>query len=481
MDDFLCGLTGEIVLPVDKEYNELRQGYNRAVQKYPFIIVYCSDECDVSNAVVWALKHCIPIRIRSGGHNYEGYSNGNCTLVIDLSRMNNIELDECKGLVYLQGGVTNKEVYEYVSSIGYPFPGGTCPSVGVSGYSTGGGWGLSCRYLGLGCDSLVEIELVNYEGDLIKANRCCNSDLFWACRGAGGSNFGVIVNMTFKLPYPVDKVTVIEIDYINVSSEEQEIFLNVWQNWLKAADNRITLISRIYNSENDGLSMLVRGIFYGDIEESKEILKCFLELENAEYNFEYVTFLKAVEIIGSSYPDWEKFKSASRFVINDLSDYEISDIVDIIKARAEGSVYAGISMYALGGKVSEVPVDDTAFYYRNASYIIWLETVWEDDYYSEENSKWIKNKFPYLKSVTAGSYINFPYRELNNYLEEYYGSHKDRLRAIKEKYDPLNVFTFPQAIIANKDECQPLLDKETSLNSYKTNINHREFRYVTKK
>jgi len=486
MDGFLYGLTGEIILPIDSSYNELRQGYNTAVQKYPFIIVYCFEICDVSNAVIWAEKHCMPIRIRSGGHNYEGYSNSNCALIIDLSPLNCMKLDECKGLIYLQGGVTNKDVYDFISSKGYPFPGGTCPTVGVSGYALGGGWGLSCRYLGLGCDSLEEIEIVNYEGVLIKANKCCNSDLFWACRGAGGGNFGVVVNMVFKLPQPVSKVTLIEIDYLHVNSDVQEEFLKLWQRWLKNADNRITLISRIYNSEADGLAMLVRGIFYGNPSEAKKILKGFLELENAEYNFEKVTFLEAVKIIGSSYPEHEKFKSASRFVMNDFTDYEISKIVNIISERPEGSVFAGISMYALGGKVSEVSVDDTAFYYRQANYIIWLDTVWEEDQYSEINNIWINNEFPYLQSITTGSYINFPYGELCYYLEEYYGCHKDRLKKIKEKYDPYNTFSFPQAIRVNISECQPELNKPTLFDkdsdwNLSNNTNHREFRYVSKK
>jgi FAD/FMN-containing dehydrogenase len=77
----------------------------------------------------------------------------------------------------------------------------------VSGYALGGGWGLSCRYLGLGCDSLVEIEMVNYEGFVKKADRTHNPELFWACRGAGGGNFGVIVSMTFRLPPKTGKVT----------------------------------------------------------------------------------------------------------------------------------------------------------------------------------------------------------------------------------------------------------------------------------
>ncbi|MDF2568085.1 MAG: yvdP 1, partial [Oscillospiraceae bacterium] len=315
--NFFCGLTGRIVVPNSPFYEEARQDWNRAIQQYPFIIVYCADKSDVSNAVIWSRRHCIPLRIRNGGHNYEGYSNGDCTLIIDVSEMNSLEIDECENLLHVQGGVTNKDVYEFVSSRGYPFPGGTCPTVGLSGYALGGGWGLSCRYLGLGCDSLVEIEIINYEGDIIKANRTFHPDLFWACRGAGGGNFGVIVSMTFRLPPQVENVTLIEIDYQHISSAEQVSFLLAWQDWLKTADNRMTLISRIYNSEADGLAMLVRGIFYGQPNEAVKMLKPFLKLDGAEYSFEYLSFLEAVQIIGSTYPTSETFQSGSRFVLKE--------------------------------------------------------------------------------------------------------------------------------------------------------------------
>ena len=370
LKDFLYGLTGHIVTPFDPIYSEARQGFNRAIQQYPLIIVYCLNIRDVSNAVIWSRQHCVPIRIRSGGHNYEGYSNGDCTLVIDVSRMNDMNIDECTDQLYVESGVTNMQVYGFVSSKGYVFPGGTCPTVGVSGYTLGGGWGLSCRYFGLGCDSLEEIEMVNYEGAVIKANQQNNSDLFWACRGAGGGNFGIIVSMTFRLPPRINKVTLIEIDYLNVSSEEQEEFLHTWQKWLKTADNKITLISRIYNSVNDGLAMLVRGIYYGVPEDAQRIIEDFLELDGAEYNIEYVTFIEAVTIIGSAYPSSEKFQAVSRFVLRNFNCNEISEIVRLIKERPQGSVFAGISMYALGGSVSEIGVCDTAFFYRNEKFII---------------------------------------------------------------------------------------------------------------
>jgi hypothetical protein len=446
MKDFLFGLTGDIVLPFEPIYNEARQGYNSALQQYPLIIVYCLVKEDVSNAVIWSKKHGIPLRIRSGGHNYEGYSNGDCTLIIDISRMNAMRLKKNKSQLNVQAGVTNMQVYRFLASKGYPFPGGTCPTVGVSGYSSGGGWGLSCRYFGLGCDNLDEIELINYEGELLVANREFNEDLFWACRGAGGGNFGVIVSMTFKLPPKISHVTLIEIDYLGTSSKEQEKFLKTWQEWFKTADNRMTLISRIYHSEADGLAALVRGFFYGNTEEAKQILNDFLELKNAVYNIEYVPFIEAVTIIGMAYSDSEKFESASRFVPRYFNSDEITHIVEIIQEPPKGSVFTGISMYALGGRVSEVNLNETAFFYRNAKYIIWLETVWEDEEYAKENREWIKQQYPTLEEMTTGSYVNFPYEGLPCYLEEYYGSHVCRLKNVRKEYDPCKIFTYPQAI-----------------------------------
>ncbi|WP_373921149.1 FAD-binding oxidoreductase [Rossellomorea marisflavi] len=199
---FFEGLTGEIVTPKSPEYTDSRQEWNRAINKFPLVIVYCVEKQDVANAVRWARKRCVPIRIRSGGHHYEGYSTGNCVLVIDISRLNRLGLDREKNLLRMEAGAKNTAVYDFVGSNGYAFPGGTCPTVGVSGFTLGGGWGYSSRLLGLGCDSLVELELVNDQGKLIKANKDTNADLFWACRGAGSGNFGVVVGMMFQLPEP---------------------------------------------------------------------------------------------------------------------------------------------------------------------------------------------------------------------------------------------------------------------------------------
>ena len=487
MDSIFQGLTGRIVLPNSPLYNESRQDWNRAIQQYPVVIDYCQSETDVANAVVWARERKVPIRIRSGGHNYEGFSNGNCTLVIDISEMNAMEIDECEGMLRAQAGISNEQVYSFVSSRGYPFPGGTCPDVGVSGYVTGGGWGLSCRMLGLGCDSLLKIRMVDAQGKVLTASKKRNPDLFWALRGAGGGNFGVVTGMSFRLPPKVDRVTLIEVDYLHVSSQEQVQFLQTWQHWLQIADDRMTLLARIYNSPGDGLAMLVRGIFYGEPEEAKCILRCFLALKNAEASLEYVSFLEAVTIIGSGYPPYEKFESVSRFALRELTQKECEALAEIVSRPPRGSVFAGISLYALGGRVADIKVNETAFFYRRAGYILWLETVWEENRFARENMDWIKWWLPCFASMTEGSYINFPYDMLEHYLEEYYGAHANMLRIIKEKYDPCNVFDFPQGIggygvrMRIGQEERGLDEADNRAETTIDPCNHRGFRYVKKR
>lgn len=212
---------GEIVTPNDKEYEEDRQVWNRAIQKYPIAILYCTSKEDVKSALEFCIIKNYDFRIRSGGHNYEGYSVGNKVIVIDVSTMKKIKIDEVKNIVTIEPGVLNSELYDYVDKRGYPFPGGTCPTVGVAAYTLGGGWGLSSRLFGLGIDSVVEFKMVDYRGKILTANRECNKDLFWALRGAGGGNFGIVTSLTFNLPPKFNMVTLFTIYYPSTTSFEQ--------------------------------------------------------------------------------------------------------------------------------------------------------------------------------------------------------------------------------------------------------------------
>lgn len=437
----------EIITPNNYKYNEARQGWNRSIQKYPLAIVYCESYKDISTAICFARKNHIPIRIRSGGHNYEGYSTNNMALIIDVSKLNEIKINYEKNSVTIQGGVNNSQLYNFISSKGYPFPGGACPTVGVSGYTLGGGWGYSSRYLGLGCDSLVEIKLIDYRGFLITANEHMNSDLFWACRGAGGGNFGVIVSLTYILPPKVENVTLFKINYSNAIKPIQLQFLNTWQKWISTADIRINAKGGLYNTKSNGIYIYLTGLFYGTPEELQPILKPFKNIQGSEITTDYLSFLAAINKIASSYPPYELFKSTGRFVNRYYALDQLENLTDIInQERPTGSILTALNIYGLGGKVKDVNKFDTAYYYRDANYIMLIQSVWTDNRNKPENVQWIGNNFKYLYSITNGSYVNFPYYPLYNYQSDYYGQNVRALQYIKSKYDPLNVFTFQQGI-----------------------------------
>ncbi|AYE33511.1 FAD-dependent oxidoreductase [Clostridium septicum] len=445
-------LTGKVVTREDFSYEEDRKSWNRAIEKYPLVIIYCYNREDIINSIKWARDNFVPIRIRSGAHNYEGYSTGNDVAIIDISNMNDIDIDEKNNIVKIQGGVRNRELYEFLGERNYPFPGGGCPTVGVSGLVLGGGWGYSARLLGLASDNLIELELINYNGEKIIANKDKNEDLLWASMGGGGGNFGVVTSMTFNLPEKIKMATLINLDYKNVSMEENINIFEVWQEEFKTLDKRFNFKMGIYNSKEKGRGVRITGLFYGTNEEANIILSPFRNLSKiSDFDLEYITVLEANRRIQDSHPPYEKYKSTGRFVYKDYTKEEIIDIVNLVKDREEGSIYAAVSFYGLGGVISNKDKVNTAFYYRDAKFIMGLQSVWEEAEYAPINREWVKEKFKYIKSITKGSFINFPIAELDNYEKEYYGENSIRLRTIKSKYDPEDVFNFPQSIKINND------------------------------
>ena len=444
-------LTGEIITREDFEYEEERKAWNRAIEKYPLIIVYCKTEDDIKNAIIFAKANSLSIRIRNGRHHYEGYSNGNDVVVIDVSKMNKIYMDEENERVKVQAGVRNRELYEATGRKGYPFPGGGCPTVSAVGFTLGGGWGYSARLLGLGCDRLVEVELIDCNGQTIVCNKEVNEDLFWALRGCGGGNFGVVTSMTYNLPPKIDMVTLVNIDFTHIDFEENVNLLEKWQEIYKVMDKRANFKLACYNSSDRGKGVKIVGLVYGDKKLTNEILKPIKDIvSQGSYSLEYMTVLEANRIIQDSHPEYEKYKSSGNFVYRDYTREEITKLLELIDERAEGATYTAITFYGLGGVIKEVKSDSTAFYHRDAQFILGFQSVWEEPRFAPVNRKWFVEKLEYIKSITDGGFINFPCEEINSqsksYEEEYYGENSELLKLIKEKYDKDDFFNFEQDI-----------------------------------
>ena len=435
-------LSGVVVTKESPNYEECCLSWNRAIEKHPLVIVYCQENQDVIQAIKWAKQYGVPFRIRSGTHHYEGYSTGDQLLVIDVSCMNRIELNETT--VKVQGGVRNRELYEAVCGAGYPFPGGGCPTVGVAGYTLGGGWGYSSRLFGLGCDQLIEAEVITAEGQLIVANANQHEDLFWALRGSGGGNFGAVTSLTYRLPEKIEMATLINIDYEHVGFAKVVDVALRYQRFFKNLDRRLNLKMAMYNSETKGKGVKLTGLFYGSKEEAQDLLSLFQDA--TDFDFDYMTVLQANREIQDSHPEFEMYRSGGRFIHRDYSADELLTMLDLIDERAQGSLYTAITFYGLGGAIADIEKDETAFYYRDASFILGFQSVWEDPKYRAINNEWVLERFNVLATYTRGSFINFPIVQPGDYEKNYYGDNLEALKAVKRKYDPEGIFNFEQAI-----------------------------------
>jgi FAD/FMN-containing dehydrogenase len=445
---------GSFITPDSPRYHEARQEFNRSIQKFPCSIAYCAGEEDVVRAIRSARASGRTVRVRSGGHSYEGFSVGDRAAVIDVGCMDSIRLDSSAGTVTAGPGVRNRALYEALGARGVPFPSGTCPEVAVAGLALGGGWGLSARMFGLACDSLISATLIDACGRRHTADATHDRELFFALRGGGGGSFGVATSLTFRLPPRRFGVTYVELEASCASAGMAAEFIRRFQRWLLEGDRRFTPLARVVHTREERRGLILFGIFYGNAAEARASLKPFLDL-GLRGVFEETTFLKAMRVVMDGYPPFEKFTTGGRFAYDLFTEEGARGIVALTDRLAEGSVGATVSLYGLGGAVREVAPNETAFFYRNALHTIALLTDWEDPAAKRGNLDWFAPRYEALKKITCGSYVNFPNLGNFDYMRDYYGGNARRLMRVKALIDPEDLFCHPQSVYAVAPRCCP--------------------------
>jgi hypothetical protein len=448
-----CRLTGRIVTPGNPEYELAREEFNTRYNLYPCIINFCQNAKDVSNAICWARKRKIKFRIRTGRHSYEAYSSLDNGLVIDISEINYVKVDHKKNTARLGAGSLLFPLYQELYEKGYTIPGGTCPSVGLSGLTLGGGWGMLTRPFGLLIDQLLELEMVDAKGNIIIANKKKNSDLFWASRGGGGGNFGVVTSFVFNL-VPIKNVAVFNITW---DWKGFEPVVKAWQKWAPFTDIRLTAIIDLLTKEKGELRAL--GEFIGSPSELRMLLTPLIEAYPPKMvEVKKVSYIDAVEIFGGRMPGMEEyavshgdpdahpFKNTGAFTKNLLP----SEGIKILKhylANAPSSENK-VQLQALAGRVREIQPNETAFVHRKALFSLLYITKWEEgqDREAKVNTKWVENMRNALLPFADGAYVNFHDNCIPNWLEQCYGTNLSRLIRVKTKYDPENLFCFPLGI-----------------------------------
>jgi hypothetical protein len=450
IEELSKSLHGSLLLPDDQGYDQARTIWNALIDRRPGIIVRCVDRTDISAAVSFARRHETLLSVRAGGHNHTGFAVCDGGLMLDLSQMRAIQVDPAARTARVEGGATFTDYDAATHQAGLASTGAIVSMVGVAGYTLGGGIGWLHRRAGLGCDNLISAEVVTAAGEPLTASAKENSDLFWALRGGGG-NFGVVSSFQFAL-HAVRNVLAGIIFHPLEDLPKVGRFIREFNNDIPAELTIWLLMRKAPASPALPVSMhgrLVAGIavcWAGDIDAGEKIVKPLRECGRP-----LIDFIKA-----RPYPDWQRsfdpiwgdgFRNEwMGHYLPELSDEALATLRENVEAVP--SPNTDVKVAHLGGAVARVGEDDTAFSFRESKYALVIQARWKEAADNDTNLRWIRQFLNAMRPHSTGKvYVNFIANEGERRVADAYNENTfRRLREIKAKYDPANLFRMNQNI-----------------------------------
>lgn len=462
----MTNLTGRIMRPGYPGWNGARHGFAQRFDyndNEPQVIVFCQSAGDVSNAVRWARENEVPIRIRSGRHNYMAYSslikNG---IIIDVSEIEQVTMNMDALTATVGAGIDMLTLTELLAESSMAIPLATGPSVGLAGLTLGGGFGITSRKFCMTCDNVLDVEMVNANGEIIHANANENPELYWALRGGGGGNFGVVTAFTFRL-HPVGIVGAFNWSWTWDKFEE---VVDTWQKW--APDHPEDGLTSILTLTSDPLTgtklVTMSGQLTGDPETVMQIhqmLEPMLATGPIIVGTQIVPFVNAaraffgVDVMNPSWAilqhsDEQLFKSTSAFAFELLSPEAIAMMKDgldnVPPLSAPPSQPSMIQLLGCGGAPSRIPPDATPVYARHCKFIVQYDGYWTAPEDAQPTIDWVVNFRDRMLPHAYGAYTNYSDDMVLNPMAAYYAQNFPRLQSVKTQYDPENVFNFAQSI-----------------------------------
>jgi hypothetical protein len=423
-----------------KLFNVYRRLFNKRFDVQPQIMAICKTERGVQKAVNYANEHNLDINIKSGGHSFEGFSLNDNGMVIDLSHMNGLELDDYHKLV-AGPAVRLEQLYSHCLPKGRLLPSGSCASVGLSGITLGGGYGLFARQFGLTCDYLTGVRMVDINGNILDSDDW--PELLWACRGAGNGNFGVITQLRFNTVEAPKTLYQHRFRSFKLSSKKAAGLAKLW---FEQCDNLPNYAFSAFVLNGKTLTVMLTATEHD--ESMVEVLKNFDRIMDKNDNLNPDPLEVGVKYYyGRS--DALYFKNISAGFYKNFSDIEeCVETLFEITANTKGAVF---QINTLGGNINnEKWLGEGAYAHRKANYLGEAQCYWEkseDMQQGMDGMKSIQNAL-YENNVKE-HYVNYPDVNIIGYESAYYGDGYARLQELKRKLDPDNRFNYAQSINAS--------------------------------
>ena len=440
--DFRGSLHGESLLPADEGYDSARRVWNAMVDKRPALIARCSGTADVINSVNFARDNNLLISVRGGGHNFPGNSVCNDGLMIDLSWMTGVRVDPSARTVRAQGGTKWGAFDHETQAFGLAAPGGTDPDTGIAGLTLGGGIGWLSGSYGLSCDNLVSADVVTADGRAITASADQNPDLLWALRGGGG-NFGVVTSLEYQLRPVGPEVLAGWLFYPYDRAREFFAAVNEFTADMPDEMNLVTFLTNLPDGGGKTCSILL--CYYGSIEEGERVIRPLRQFgPPLSDGVRPMTYPEA-QLLPMA-PSGRQNYLKSHFM-SELRDDALEITLDYFD-RATSPLSSVLFQY-LGNAARRVPANETAFGHRGALCEWATNAVFLDPGESEVHIRWVRDFAAELLPFSSGPYLNqvgTEEEEGSDAIQAAFGDNFQRLAALKQKYDPINLFSRNQNI-----------------------------------
>jgi hypothetical protein len=434
LKSFRPAFQGQVFEPADAGYNEARQIWNASVSKRPSVIARCSGVADVIAAIHFARANNLVTAIRGGGHNVGGRALCDDGLVIDLSRMRAVFVDDAARRVRVQGGATLGDIDRETHVFGLAVPCGIVPKTGIGGLTLGGGVGWLIRKYGMSIDNLLSAQVVTAEGKVLTANTTENQDLFWALRGGGG-NFGVITSFEFQA-HPVATVLGGLLLYPRAMAID---VIRHFRDYMESAPDELTAYAALLHGPDGSPLVGVIPCYCGNIAEGERVLQPLRKFGSPILDgIQAMPFPVMQSLLAPSFPDGNQnyWKSTLQ---RELSNDAISAIVEHANGLQSPLSFVVLEYY--GGAAGRVSSTATAFPHRHLPWDILFLAQWTDPAQTKMHRDWARSGEDVLRPFSENAHLLSALDvEGEDVIKTAFGGNLPRLAATKKKYDPTNFF-----------------------------------------
>jgi FAD/FMN-containing dehydrogenase len=435
---------GEVLFPGDERYDEARVSWNGRFDRRPALIVRCHDAADVVAAVARARMQGLALAVKGGGHDYAGNSVCEGGLLIDLSPLNAVEVDPIARIARVGAGATWGAVDRATQAFGLATPGATVSTVGVGGFTLGGGVGHLARKHGLACDNLVAAQVVTAAGRVVRASARENPDLFWAIRGGGG-NFGVATSFEFQLHEVGPEVLAGQIVY---RFEDAAAVLRQYRDFMSTAPGAIqcwAFLLRlpplpVFPEELHGQPALDLVVCHaGTVADGRRDVRPLQHFAAPVLDsVEPQSYLELQQAFDAGMPKGHRWYSRAQD-LRALPDEAIDLLLE--HARRLPGEFTTAYLAAGGGAVARAGGTATAFPHRDAAFSLHVFPGWSDPGDDADNMRWAREVHRAMAPYsTGGVYVNMLAEDETDRVGAAYGANYERLTELKKRWDPENVF-----------------------------------------